>query len=442
MNNNNRLEEGIMRLLRSMQALLLFTSVSFSSSLYTMNLMNMAPYNPLICPYSNAADIAQSFFMLEGGIGHARAFDAHNSVSPLHIYDCQQNALTMLEGFPDESPQSILLAQINPFQAGDDGKRGRFNVCGNLKLDAGGGFGLRYFWGGGWSINAYLPFYSMHLTDVRWQDQTAHITSADERVHMLLTDNIYTNVFSLGDGLFIGDWHRAGIGDLTVLVQWHRDFPQAKPVLKNVAINTRAGLSAPTGLRRDVNTICSLPFGADGAWTLPFALNLELTLGCYLQVGLDAQLIHLFGRTEVERIPTMVHQTTLLYLQKACAFRDFGWNQQLSIYGGIIDLPKGFSARVGYQFIKQGSDHISLASNFFSTEIANNTAFLGNKGELRPDLRDWTAHQIIVRADYDCSIWLKDACVSPRFSLFAELPFNGRRSILFTTIGGSIALDF
>jgi hypothetical protein len=446
MNSNKSSDNMGRQLLRNL--LVALGLLSLFPSVYGMNNFNLlVPYNPLIRPYASADELVQFFVIGGGGIGNAQGFDAHNKTNVLRIFDCQQNALTMLEGFPAGSAQSSLLAQINPFGAGFDGKRGLFNVCGDLSLEGMGGLGLRYFWGDGWSINAYLPFYSMRLDNVQWFDQTARVTAADFRVHSLLTDNFAQNVQSLSSGLDIHGWHRAGIGDLAILAEWDKDFPQAKPVLKNVKIHTRAGFSAPTGLRRDNDEIMAMAFGNDGAWALPFALSLELTLGCYLQVGFDVQLMHVFGRTACERIPTAAGQTSLLFLQEACAFRDFGWNQQLSLYAGLVNLPDGFSARVGYQFIKQGHNAVSLCCNNLSTAIANETPMAGQSQTSlqqtgRSDLKDWTVHQIIVRTDYDCGIWLKDACVSPRFSFFAQLPFNGKRSALFTTFGASIGLDF
>jgi hypothetical protein len=416
------------------QILFVWSALCWISSVcameYGVNLL--VPYNPLIRPLASSEELVQFFIMAEAGIGHAAAFDAKHKTDALRIYNCQQNALAMLEGFPDGSPQAALFTNIDPFHSANDGKRGLFDVSGKLKLDAGGGCTLRYFFGHGWSINAYLPFYSMRLDCVQWLNQTADITAEDERVRLFLTDNFAANVGLLGDGLDIGSWHRAGVGDLAILLDWHRDFPQDKPVLRNVAINTRAGFSIPTGLRADLDHIAAIPFGADGAWTLPFALDLELTFGTCVQLGLDVQLIHIFGHTHTERVPTAYNQTTLLYLQKACVFRDFGWNQQFSLYGGITNLPEGFSASIGYQYIKQGASKISPISNGLSTTIIQSS----------PALLDWTIHQVIARADYDCSQWLPDSIVSPRFSLFVQFPFNGKRSTLFTTIGGSIALDF
>ena len=52
-------------------------------------------------------------------------------------------------------------------------------------------------------------------------------------------------------GLDISSWSKTGIGDLSLMVEWLRDFPQPKPLLKNVRLNLRGGISIPTGVKKD-----------------------------------------------------------------------------------------------------------------------------------------------------------------------------------------------
>lgn len=396
---------------------------------YAMNLL--LPYSILVRPLYDAKKRYQFFVMAEGGIGNAKAFNCNNEeTNTLRIFECTQNALTMLEGFSPLCPQSQLLAQLN---TNDDGVRGHFNVCGDLTLDFAGNIAFRYFFHKTWSLNLYLPYYVMSLNDVVWQDLTLHETDADERVHALLTDNLFERVHELGCGLSLQGWRRHGPGDLTAMIEWYNDFPQAKEFLRNVRINGRFGISFPTGLRRDIDKIFTIPFGYDGAFSLPFAGGLELTFVPGICIGFDVFLTQIFGRTATERIKTAVDQTSLLLLQKAEVFRDSGLKQEFSLWVGTKDLPLGLTTLIGYQYDKQGRSDLCLSSNAFSNKIANTAPFL----------REWTSHQIILRADYDFGVLLPpDACVLPRLSLYARLPFNGKQSALVNTIGISLALDF
>src|SRR5207248_1373128 len=137
-------------------------------------------------------------------------------------------------------------------------------VCGDLQMNFGSAFAARFFFANDWSLGLYLPVYQMKLKDVVFQDLTPNVDNLDKLVHELLTDHLAENVLQLGC-LDIGDWKRDGFGDLTLLVEWFRDFYQNKQFLKCVRVNWRIGLGFPTGLRENPNLIFAVPFGYDGA---------------------------------------------------------------------------------------------------------------------------------------------------------------------------------
>ncbi len=273
----------------------------------------------------------------------------------------------------------------------------------------------------------------MALKNVCWVDKTKNITDEDARVHEFLTDNFFENVCTLGCGLDLCGWQRTGVGDLTLLVQWFRDFPQAKPMLKNVRINWRGGVGIPTGLRQDVDKVFAFPFGYDGAFSLPFGFGLDLYFDFYLRAGFDVQLTHIFGNTRDRRIKTSEGQTDLLFLEKMSIYKDWGLTQQFNLYGQIYKLFDVVSFLVGYQFTKHGKDEVALCpGSTFSAVVANSAE----------SLREWTMHQFVVRADYEMGAHWDEPVLYPRFSFFAQIPFNGRRIAATTNVGVTVAFDF
>ncbi len=393
-----------------------------------MNLLR--PYDSLIRPMYNNDHRWQVSLWAETGISD-KAFNCDNCrVNALRIWNCDQDSLAMLDGFSDESVIGQKRIEID---ANDDGIRGNFLVEGNLKNRFSGMIGARAFFKDTWSVSAYLPIYAMELDNVCWVDQTKNVSDEDARVKDLLTDNFFTNVESLGNGLDLTGWKRSGVGDLTVLLEWFRDFPQAKPMLKNVRVNWRAGLGIPTGLRQDPDRVFAIPFGYDGAFSLPFGLGLDLHFAFYLRAGFDVQLTHVFGNTRLRRIKTSDDQTDLLLLEKMEVYKDFGLTQQFNLYAQLYKVFKGFSCLIGYQFIKHGKDEIALcAGSDFSAATANNAEHL----------KEWTMHQIVVRADYDIGSHFDEPPIYPRLSLFAQLPFNGKRVAVTSNIGLTLAFDF
>ena len=237
----------------------------------------------------------------------------------------------------------------------------------------------------------------------------------------------------LGDGLQLGGWTRNGIGDLTLMIEWFRDFPQAKPTLKVVRINWWAGISSPTGLRHDPDKIMAVPFGYNGSFSIPFGMGLDLHFIHHLKAGFYVQLTHAFGSTQSGRIKTDPDQTELLLLTKTSVYTDPGLTQQFSLFGEVYKPWGGLSCMLAYQYIKQNRSTIALYGNTYAADIANTAQYL----------RDWTMHQLFVRADYDIGDHMgTNARVFPRITLYTRIPFNGKRFVANSTIGAIFSLDF
>ncbi len=400
------------------------------SFLHGMNLLR--PYDSLLRPayaYSEKAH-AQFSIVAETGISD-KGYNSVCSANVMRIWNGEQNALAMLCGFASDNPIGEKKIAID---ASDDGIRGHFCVDGDLHNRFSSIFGVRAFFRENWSLGIYLPFYAMALKNVCWKDQTKRVSDEDIRVRELLTDDFFCNVKKLGNGLDLSGWSRNGVGDLTLMVDWFRDFPQAKPMLKNVRLNWRLGLGIPTGLHQDVDNVLAFPFGYDGAVSLPFGLGLDLQFIFHVKVGFDVQLTHVFGNTRTRRFKTSIDQTDLLFLQKGDVYKDWGLTQQFNLYAQLYKLfGSNVSFMLGYQYYKHGTDEVALAPGSpFSATIANSAI----------QLQDWTLHQFVVRADYDIGGHLDDPTIYPRFALYAQIPFNGKRVAATTNLGLIASIDF
>lgn len=415
------------------QIMLSITLISITLTTNTakaMNIVNsMWPYDTSIRPTFNNQRAWQLAFYGEGGYHHTQGFnDDSELVNPLRIWNKQQNALAMLEGFAKENPIAQLRSALLDC---DNGIRGRFDVCGDLQMNFNTAFAARYFFANDWSLGLYLPVYQMTLQDVTFVDQTPNLDNLDKLVHTFLTDHLAENVQQLGC-LDIGDWKRTGVGDLTVLLEWFRDFYQNKQFLKCVRVNWRLGIGFPTGLRENENLIFAVPFGWDGAVSMPFGLGIDLTLGTNFKCGVDVQLTQIFGHTRTRRIKTQDQQTELLLLQTACVFKDSGLVQRFNLYFEFFKFIKGLSFKVTYQFLKRGEDEIALKTEQFSNNIVNSS----------PRLESFTMHHMIPKLTYDFGVHMPEGRTRPELGLYARLPFNGRNVALVSMIGAVLSIDF
>lgn len=349
--------------------------------------------------------------------------DINSCVNVLQIYQNNQNVLAAFKGF-DSSSQIGKLSQL--FNINDEnGTQGIFVPTGNFKVPINLMFAARYCFNWGFILGFYLPFYSMELNNVRWRKQDCESSVEDQ-----LEKDLIKLVCDISN-LNISGWKRKGLGDFLTEMTWLGNFPQNKPLLSNVRVQTRFGVYAPTGKKQDEDKILAIPFGNDGSWGLQFGGGLDLTFGCLVRGGLDAEFLYLFGNTRCRRVKVDCNQTDLLFLTKLPAFREFGLGQQYNIY--LETGWGGISLKANYQYLKRNEDRISV----FSDKV---DPFIVNSAE---SLQDWTAHSAIFSVIYDAGRDFPDSHWGrPYISGWFKLGFNGKRAILLNTVGAIVTLNF
>ncbi len=410
------------------KSLFLFALLSVvGNTSFAMNLL--MPHDTLIRPPFVAGTTFQFDMYGEAGINDAIGYNSNSdSTNVLQIWNCDQNGIAMLDGFPENSAMGMLRSSLGV----DNGVRGHFCATGDLHQRFGGAFAAHYYFLPNTMISAYLPVYSFELENVRWQDKTLDVTNDDRATKELLTNDFFNNVCQLSDGLSLQGWDRSGVGDLALLLEWFKDYYQRKPMLKNVRLNGRFGFSFPSGLKRDEDKIFALPFGNDGAVGLIAGGGLDAMLGQQFKLGFDVHLMHAFSNTRDRRIKTNRCQTDLLLLAKTCVQKDFGLTQRFNLYFEGFHVVKGFSFKVGYQFLKHGDDEVAVINNEFSSSVAN-TAH---------SLEEYMMHHAEFSVSYDFGAHLSENAIQPYIEVFARVPFNGTRVALSRTVGAVLSLRF
>ncbi len=402
--------------------------VFIAQSVAAMNLIH--PYETIIRAEHTPFYSMQVIGLGQFSLGKAKGYDECGCrVHPLRIWNADQDAIKMLDGFSDDTAIGQRRILVN---ANDDGVRGHYIVDGDFSA---AGFALSGRWAlpHSFAIAAHFPFYHMKLSNVSWCNETKDITADDARTRKYLTDDFFNNVYTLGDGLELGSWKRTGFGDMSLFFEWCQDFKQDKEILKNVRVNARAGLGFPTGKPRDEDKIFALPFGQDGAMSAVFGAGLDLTFSTFARLGLDVELTHVFANTRCRRIKTNYNQTELLLLAKTKVLKDFGLSQQFTLYGELYRLWDRVSFKLGYQFFKHGEDSLHIYDQVYSDHIARTAN----------SLEEWTTHNCFISLSYDYPC--EDECdcrVHPYVSVFAKLPFNGKFSVQNNLLGAVVGIDF
>lgn len=372
----------------------------------------------------------------EGG-AHERGVNGDNTeVNPLRIWQSDQNAVAMLDGFDADSPLTKKLDMLEMICGNgqvDNDVRGHLFFDGNLNYRVGFGISARCFLPRNFSLAVHVPFYSMRLNNVQIQDRTGTANMCDLAVRQSLTNNFIDTVHMLDPTLNLSGWKRSGLGDVVFMGEWLREFPQKKPILKCVTLNARLGAITPTGVPANADDIFSVPFGCDNSSGIIAGGGLDVNWWNLMRAGFDVELIHLFGNTRTRRVKVAEGQTEHLFLAKVSAHKDYGITRRYNLFLEASHVVGGLSLRAAYQFWHHGEDKLTLCTNKFSSQIANTAQ----------NLQEWTIHQGIFILSYDFQCHMDECSLfQPHISVFYKYPFNGQRAALAHTYGLTFTLNF
>lgn len=360
-------------------------------------------------------------------------------VDVLQTYEPAQNVVSMYQGF--NSTDNIANTLTTPFTqlldsiAGGAGGgvsglgNGLFQPtgklsCGQLSL------GITYGCGQHFYVSTYLPFYFAKLSCVQWQYLGNNNLFSGQQIQNELVDSFAQDALEYFD-LDIGNWTRKGLGDLAVIAEWQRDFPQRRPTLKNVQINARLGLTFPTALANCQTVIMPINFGADGAVGVPFGGGLTLYLGQFFDFGFSGQFWYYWSNQKLRRIKTFPTQTTLLLpiLTQTC--KQFSIIQNFNITGAFHGFLNRFTIKGVYQYWRKGQDTLIPLSPNFNFEVVNSAH----------NLDEQTRHQITILATYSPHSDDFKKCF-PQGEIFWKVGVNGMRSAFASTYGAQLSLAF
>ncbi len=420
-----------MKKIQFLLLLCLFGCVNTAHSITAFNLIR--PFDPNFFPACHKGRKFQIAAI--AGFGDSRAHGRTVDGRPTNVlqrYYKEQDALAMLKGFPATSQQAQLGQQINVND--DNNQRGHFAVTGDLKVPFAGSLWARFNFNHNVWVGVGLPIIAVNMKNVQWVDLTQNITLDDALTHDLVTDNFAANVAALGDGLQIGNWKKAGVGDLALYGGWRQQFFQEKKWIKEAIVNARIGVLFPTSVKKNQDIAVSFEFGNDGAFAIPLGAGLDLRYRRLFWAGLDIMMMKIFSHTKERRIQLDPAQTDLLLLQKAVTRRQYGMTQMFNLYLEPI-IYKGLSMRFAYECIKHGDDHLYTISNDFSSLTSN----------MSLALEEWTTHDIFIQAKYDQDYDHAEhehRRVSCEGMLFAKIPFNGKASFQVGLVGFNFTVNF
>ena len=191
-------------------------------------------------------------------------------------------------------------------------------------------------------------------------------------------------------------------------------------------------MSFPTGDEKNEDNALLFSLGNDGAWGLPLGAHLDLDFNRYVRSGIEVNYLGLFDKKKVRRLKTDLDKTDFLLLHKGEATRSYGPRWKFTFYVQLQPFIRGVSLMAAYQFLKAEPDTLYPQSNDFIHSIVNTAQ----------TLKEWNIHSSVFQFNFDTSVFKSMRWFKPRFSVFAKLPFMGRRSLMVDTFGGQVSLAF
>lgn len=351
--------------------------------------------------------------------------------NPLQVYEPTQNLISLYQG--DDYHNSAFIQLLNSIAGGPGGgvsnaENGLFEPTGKFCVGQ-AALSTMYAAKHNFYVSGYLPLYFIKLHSVHWRYMGNNDLFSGAEIEQLVQafQQDAKNLFNLNTC----GWKKHGFGDATFLVEWQRDFPQMRPVLKSVQPNLRFGISIPTGCSANENSIMAVPFGADGSVSIPFGGSLDINLADHVDFGFSGQFWYFWDNQKDRRIKTFPTQTSLLFPVVTPVIKKYAFIQNFNLYAQAYSFCKRLSLKFCYQYWRKGEDSLCPVNPQFSSIVANTALQLAER----------TEHDVFIALTY--SPKAKDfKRVFPQAQLFWKGSVKGTRAVLASTAGAQFSVIF
>lgn len=394
------------------------------------------PYDPLLIAYRPPQCLAQlAITCAEFGFHTTGFMDTSDDDcgiqtrgNVLQIWQKKQDAIAAFKRAPADSPAGQAAQLLN---LDDDTQSfGQYTPCAEFSMPLNLGLAARF----GVSRNqfpeitfaAYIPYRIVQLKNIRWRDDNPRTTFEE-----ITAPDLLTEIERIGDINLHQSWTRHGFGDLLVRAEYNKFFIQRRPWLRAVNLALRGGVIIPTGLPANNRLLYAEPLGYGGGFGMHASGMLMLCYQHGITLGLDGELLHLFGTHTHTRVKIDPAQTDLLLITKIPVFREPGFIQRFTLLLEKSQNGGGLTGTVAYQYFKKSDDFLFPCVSGFDNNIINNAE----------SLQESTAHSFVLLLSYDWAYNIHWRTV-PSCAAFLKIGFNGKRSLITDSAGFTLSISF
>ena len=222
----------------------------------------------------------------------------------------------------------------------------------------------------------------------------------------------------------------AGLSDSTLFIGWTKSF-QNTCYLDFIDFTAQTGVLLPTGKKKDIHEVFSIPYGYNGHWAIPLSGDISFGFFDWLTLGLHADNLFFFKKKECVRMKAD-HQTDtgFIRLAQGPAVVDQGILWRVGTYVKADHFYNGLSFLFGFSYEQQNRSHIYPCDTIkFSTPFVNDDE----------QLKKWDRSIFHIAAEYDFTH--EESCIGPRLGFFYDRQMTGKRVFDISTLGGYVGID-
>ncbi|MCL5876138.1 MAG: hypothetical protein M1114_06735 [Candidatus Dependentiae bacterium] len=286
----------------------------------------------------------------------------------------------------------------------------------------------------GMFFQLHFPVRSMKITDVAFTDLSP-VDSIYPNINTPAWQNflaLYPNAFAQRFNLNICGTRSTGIGDLSMLLGWTRNYEETE-ILDFIDFTIRFGVLIPTGKKANINNVFSLPLGYNGHVGIPITFDIAFGSCDWFTVGAHLGAMPFAHTTNKVRVKTSGQQSGLIRLDTICAKIHGGMLWDATGYLKADHICAGLSLLVGYTYAHKQANAFKQISENTTNPIVHcfPECDLINSG--------WTMQTLHLLAEYDL---LHECSVTPRVGFFYNHPITGKHIFKTGMVGGTAGIDF
>ncbi len=220
-----------------------------------------------------------------------------------------------------------------------------------------------------------------------------------------------------------------GLSDSTLFIGWSHSYEDTE-YLDFIDTTLKTGVLFPTGKKRQLDELFSIPYGYNGFYAIPFYWDISFGAFDWLTFGFHADTLFFLKREQCLRLRTTEEASSgIIVLGEGRADVKHGTVWRLGTYIKADHFFGGLSLLLAFAYEQKNQ----------STIMPCDPEFDACKTNEDPRFDKWARSLAHIELEYDFA--KDDSCVGTRFGFFYDQEMTGLRTFNVNPAGGYFGID-